>query len=94
MTQSQQILCLLREGPKTLRQIAAHPSGVFYEFRSRVSELRHEGYVIVHHRYRHCTYCLERGCLDDCPARVAGQNIYKLEAEPARVEANGQLAFA
>ena len=47
MRQADIILSLLRDGPKTLRQVAAHPSGVFYEFRSRVSELRAVGYVIT-----------------------------------------------
>ena len=90
MTQAAQVIQLLKEGPKTLGQFRNTP--VFYELRSRISELRSQGYEIIHHRYRYCDYCSMRRT--DCPAHVIGQNVYKLHAEPPKVEANGQMAFA
>jgi len=93
MTQTQQILQLLREGPKTLGQLRATP--VFYEFRSRVSEMRAEGYDIRYHHIRKLGDC--KGCggvARACPAVMLLDACYKLHEEPVRVEANGQLEFA
>jgi len=94
MTQSTQIIQLLREGPKTLGQF--RNTTVFYELRSRISELRAQGYAIRHHKVRHCKACRFVDGEDfydpaRCPASQRGDNVYRLEGEPARVEANGQL---
>ena len=103
MTQAAQVIQLLKEGPKTLGRFRSTP--VFYELRSRISELRSQGYDIRYHRVRNCKACVAQAfvCADSvggqlnlsmCPARQHGENVYRLEAEPARVEANGQLVFA
>ena len=94
MTQADTILALLREAPKSLQQIAAHPAGIFYEFRSRVSELRQQGYVIVHHKVKHCKACEVEWSGVRCPAMERGEDVYRLEAEPANVGADGQLLMA
>lgn len=97
MTQAATILALLRDGPKSLRQIAAHPSGVFYEFRSRVSELRQQGYDIRHHKVTMCKACPSIDVLtspSSCPAFQRGENCYQLHAEPVKVEPSGQTVLA
>ena len=92
MTQSQRLLARLRQGPATLNQLLDPQLGLQAEYRLTMTDLRHEGYAIIHHRYRYCDYCSMRRT--DCPAHVIGQNVYKLHAEPPKVEANGQMAFA
>ena len=94
MTQARHIIALLRGGPKTLPQIAAHPGHIFYEWRSRVSELRQQGYDIRHHRLRYCDYCSIRRQTATCPAFILGENCYRLEAEPVKVDATGQMRMA
>ena len=91
MTQAQRLLARLRQGPATLNQLLDPSLRLAAEYRRTMTDLRHEGYVIIHHRYRSCDYCSIRPRSAECPARVAGQNLYTLEAEPARVEANGQM---
>lgn len=46
MTQHASILELLRSGPKTTNEILASPYGLASEYRSRISELRGDGYRI------------------------------------------------
>ena len=46
MTQHAAILRLLRSGPKTTNEILASPFGLASEYRSRISELRQQGYEI------------------------------------------------
>lgn len=83
MTQQDAILCLLREGPKTLTQILASPYGLAAEYRRTMTDLRKEGFVIRYHRAKTCKcdpvfpIC--------CPARVRGESVYRLESEPAGV---------
>ena len=97
MTQARHIIALLRGGPKTLPQIAAHPGHIFYEWRSRVSELRQQGYDIRHHKVMMCKACVSSDLLTDprrCPAFVLGENCYQLHAEPLQVGAKGQMVLA
>jgi len=94
MTQSQRLLARLRQGPATLNQLLDPQLGLQAEYRRTMTDLRHEGYAIIHHRTRFCEYCSIRRRDAECPARVAGQNLYTLEAEPVRVEASGQQALA
>ena len=104
MSQADTIIALLREGPKTLRMIAAHPSGVFYEFRSRVSELRDDGFDIRCHRLTAAGLC--RGCAGSarlteaqpvapspwCPAVALGEPAYQWHNH-TRIESGGQLVL-
>lgn len=93
MTQADRLLLLLRDGPKTLSQIlTAH--GLAAEYRRIMSDLRKEGYEIIHHRLRHCEYCSIRRQTASCPAFVIGENVYKLHTEPVTVEPNGQRVWA
>ena len=94
MTQSQRLLARLRQGPATLNQLLDPQLRLAAEYRRTMTDLRHEGYAIIHHRTRFCEYCSIRQRRAECPARAAGQNLYTLEAEPARVEVGGQMAFA
>lgn len=92
MTQADRLLLRLREGPATLAQILQVP-GCAPEYRRIFSDLRKEGYEIVHHRLRFCDYCSIRRQTASCPAFVMGENCYKLHAEPVTVEANGQQVW-
>ena len=92
MTQAARLLLRLREGPATLAQILQVP-GCAAEYRRTFTDLRKEGYEIVHHRLRHCEYCSIRRQSASCPAFVLGENVYKLHTEPVRVEANGQRVW-
>ena len=91
MTQQQRLLARLRQGPVTLTQLLDPQLRLAAEYRRTMTDLRHLGYNITYHRYRYCGFCAVCGREAECPARLLGQNVYKLEAEPARVEANGQL---
>ena len=46
MTQHEAVLTLLRSGPKTTNEILASPYRLASEYRSRISELRGQGYDI------------------------------------------------
>ena len=47
MTQHSAILTLLRAGPKTTNELLASPYRLASEYRSRISELRGQGYTIT-----------------------------------------------
>ena len=49
LTQHQKVLCLLRDHPQgiTTNEILASDFGLASEYRSRISELRKQGYVIA-----------------------------------------------
>ena len=47
MTQHEAVLTLLRSGPKTTNEILASPYRLASEYRSRISELRGQGYGIT-----------------------------------------------
>lgn len=100
MTQAQKLLTALRQGPLSLNQVLAIP-GLAAEYRRTMTDLRQQGYRIVYHKVRNCQGCRRESFLgvilrsdpDDCPATQRQENIYRLEAEPAHHEANGQLSF-
>jgi hypothetical protein len=52
MSQQAAILWLLRSGPKTTNELLASRFGLASEYRSRIAELRGQGYVITCEKHK------------------------------------------